>query len=213
VIPGDSPTSGGAAHTARLLRLGCVIPPLFIATTIACGIILGGYNHLSRMVSELGALGTPSRYLFSSGLVACAALSVVFVVGLCRACDALSLSRLPALALLSYSVSIAGAGLFPLPLRMHLVMGMPSVLLIASPATALLLWRRGARLPGITTLSAVALGLMALGFLAFLPGALAGLPGLKQRFFHLGWCVWFCGLSWSFARARGEARPHRPSRA
>ncbi|MHB8079786.1 MAG: DUF998 domain-containing protein [Candidatus Krumholzibacteriia bacterium] len=189
----------GNGTTRTYVRLGAAIPVVFFLTTFICGRLLGGYNHLTRMVSELGAIGTPTRWLFSAGLVVCAVLSGLFVVGLRRACRALGISAVPALIILAYTVSIAGAGLFPLPLRLHLILGMPSVLLILSPVSSLLLWRGTRGLPHIVVVSLVALGLMSLGFLAYAPGVLSGYPGLKQRFFHVGWSVWFLGLSWSFA--------------
>jgi hypothetical membrane protein len=190
----------GKGATLTYVRLGAGIPIVFFLTTVVCGFLLGDYNHLTRMVSELGAIGTRTRFLFSAGLLVCAALSVLFVVGLRRVCRAL------ALIILAYSVSIAGAGVFPLPLRLHLILGMPSVLLILSPVMSLLLWGKVRGLPHIVAMSLVALGLMSLGFLAFAPGVLSGYPGLKQRFFHVGWSVWFLGLSWSLARAYGHRR-------
>ena len=186
--------------TDLLLHLGRWIPLVFLTTTVICGFMLGNYNHLSRMVSDLGAIGTPSRFYFSAGLLACSVMSALFIVGLCRVCAALRISRLPALLLLAYTISIAGAGVFPLPLRMHLLMGMPSVLLILSPLLSLALWRGRSRLPGIEGASMACLVVMALGFLAFLRGVLPDLVGLKQRFFHLGWCMWFLYLSYRFAR-------------
>ena len=204
----DPVSDPGKGATLAFIRLGAGIPPVFFLTTVVCGLLLGDYNHLTRMVSELGAIGTRTRVLFSAGLLVCAILSLLFVVGLRRACRAIGISDIPTLIILAYSVSIAGAGLFPLPLRLHLVLGMPSVLLILSPVMSLLLWRKARGLPHIVAMSLVALGLMSLGFLAFAPGVLSGYPGLKQRFFHVGWSVWFLCLSWSFARAyghRGEA--------
>jgi len=41
---------------------------------------------------------------------------------------------------------------------------------------------------------------MTLGFLAFMPDVLSNYPGLKQRFFHIGWSLWFFYLSYSFVR-------------
>ncbi len=54
--------SGQKGSTFYFLLLGSGIPVVFFLTTMVCGWILGDYNHLTRMVSELGALGTPSRY-------------------------------------------------------------------------------------------------------------------------------------------------------
>ena len=190
-----------AAATLYSLRLGSLIPVVFFATTFICGFILGNYNHLHRLVSELGALGTKSQHVFSAGLVLCAALSVPFFIGLYRTCRAIGISAIPVIPLFSYSVSIAGAGIFPLPLRLHLIMGMPSMLMILSPMLRLLLWSRTRRLPHVKQMSLVALLVMALGFLAFIPEILGGYPGLKQRFFHIGWSIWFFYLSYGFTKS------------
>jgi hypothetical protein len=103
--------------------------------------MLGDYNHFSRMVSELGAIGTKSQLAFSAGLILCSVLSVLFILGLSRVCKEIGLSVIPAWILLSFPVSIAGAAIFPLPLRLHLIMGMPSILVIFSPMLGLILWR------------------------------------------------------------------------
>ena len=183
-----------------MLYTGSVIPIIFFATTLVCGFMLGGYDHFSRMVSELGAMGTRTQYVFSAGLILCSILSVLFVFGLFRACKAIGVSILPAIIILSYSVSIAGAAIFPLPLRLHLLMGMPSMLLIFSPLLALILWNGEKRPAHIRQMALLSFLVMALGFLAFMPGILSHYPGLKQRFFHGGWSIWFIYLSYSFGR-------------
>ena len=38
-----------------LLALGSVIPVIFWGTLTVCGYVMGNYNHLTRLVSELGA--------------------------------------------------------------------------------------------------------------------------------------------------------------
>lgn len=200
------PAAPGGGTTLTCIRLGAGIPVVFFLTTFACGLLLGDYNHLTRMVSELGAIGTRTRPLFSAGLLVCAILSVLFVIGLRRACREIGISAAPALVILAYSVSIAGAGIFPMPLRLHLILGSPSILLILSPLLGLLLWRTARGLPHIVAMSLVALGLMLLGFLNYAPGILPGCVGLKQRFFHVGWSVWFICLSRSFAAAHGRRK-------
>lgn len=181
--------------TRPLLCLGSLISIVFFGTTVIAGLMQGNYNHLSRMVSELGTIGTRSQYVFMAGLLVCSALSVLFVMGLYHACKATSLNTLPVILILSYSASIAGAALFPLPLRLHGILGAPSILLILSPVLSLILWRKRG-LPHLLSMSAVSLLLMSLGFLAFMPHILTEYIGLKQRFFHLGWSVWFAYLSY-----------------
>lgn len=186
--------------TRHVLASGSVIAVIFWGTLTVCGYVLGDYNHLTRLVSELGAMGTRTQYIFTAGLLACAILSVLFVIGLCQECKKLGISTIPALLILFFSLSIGGAAIFPLPLRMHLVMGMPSVVLFLSPLAALLLWR-GEKMPaGLRAWTIVGLVIMLLGFTAFMPDVLGALPGLKQRFFHIGWSLWFIGLSRVFLR-------------
>lgn len=184
----------------RMLSLGSVIPVIFWGTLVVCGYVMGDYNHLTRRVSELGAIGTRSQYIFMAGMLACAALSVVFVVGLHKACRERGISAFPTWIILAFSVSLAGAAIFPLPLRLHLWAGMPSIALFLSPLAALVLWRGEKTLPGLRVWAIISLALMLLGFLAFMPEVLGAWPGLKQRFFHLGWSLWFIGLGRAFPR-------------
>jgi hypothetical membrane protein len=186
--------------TRRLLALGSIIPVIFWGTLTVCGYVMGDYNHMTRLVSELGAMGTKTQYIFTAGLLACAVLSILFVVGLCQTCKKMEISMIPALIMLSFSFSIAGAAIFPLPLRMHLVMGRPSVLLFLSPLAALVLWRGEKSPAGLRLWAIVSLAVMLLGFLAFMPEVMGAWPGLKQRFFHVGWSLWFIGLSRVFLR-------------
>lgn len=183
-----------------LLALGSVIPVIFWGTLTVCGYVMGDYNHLVRLVSELGEMGTKTQNMFTAGLLACAILSVFFVIGLYKACKERGISAIPALLILLFSLSIGGAAIFPLPLRMHLIMGMPSVLLFLSPLAALVLWRGDKQPSGLRTWAIVSLAVMLLGFTAFMPEVLGSMPGLKQRFFHLAWSLWFIGLGRAFLR-------------
>ena len=206
--PGTELSSNSTrASTLRLLYCGAFTPLVFWTTTIICGFVLGHYNHLSRMVSELGTIGTPSQGIFTSGLVLCSLLSLLFVFGLRRACRHKELSTVPVWLILSYSLSIAGAGLFPLPLRLHGILGMPSIFLVLSPLTAFLLWPKTRAPSHLKSMACVAFAIMSLGFLIFFPSILSSLLGLKQRFFHLGWSVWFMYLSVSFAQAMKSKNP------
>ena len=208
-ISDASSTFSSRASTVRLLYCGAPIPFVFWATTVICGFVLGDYNHLSRMVSELGTIGTPSQLIFTGGLVSCSFLSVLFIFGLLRTCRIMGLSTVPVWLILSYSISIAGAGLFPLPLRLHGILGMPSILLVLSPLTALFLWPKAHAPSNLKVMAFVAFAIMSLGFLAFFPSILSSTIGLKQRFFHLGWGFWFVYLSLGFIKAiKGKQREH-----
>lgn len=184
--------------TKHLLYLGSIVPIIFWVTTIICGFILGDYNHITNLVSELGALGTSTQYLFTIGLVLSSILSVLFVIGLYKTSKEIGFSIIPILLILTFSFSIAGAAIFPMPLTLHEILGMPSILLIFSPLLALTLWTGKRKPSNIKQMSVLSLLIMSLGFLVFIPDFLSNYSGLKQRFFHLGWSVWFFYLSNSF---------------
>lgn len=191
-------------RTKYFLYLGFIAPIVFWFTTFICGSLLGDYNHLNRMVSELGEVGTNTQILFSVGLIICAVLSTVFIVALYKTCKIFKMNIFPVLIIFSYSLSIAGAGIFPFPLRLHLILGMPSILLILSPLLGLFLWKR--KLTKLNRMSILSLLLMSLGFLSYFPNLLSDYIGLKQRFFHIGWSVWFSYLSYSFIKLQEKEK-------
>lgn len=181
------------------VRLGFVIPFIFWTTTIICGYIFTDYNHLTNIVSALGEIGTKSQFIFTIGLVLCAILSVFFIIGLLKVCKNNGLNIFPILIILTFTFSIAGAGLFPLPLRLHGILGSPSILLFLSPFFSIILWKLE-KIPNIRIFATLSVLIMSLGFLAFFPNILSSYPGLKQRFFHLGWSIWFIYLSSEFSK-------------
>jgi hypothetical membrane protein len=180
-------------HSRYLLYTGFLTPVIFWTTTIICGFVMGNYSHTTMLVSELGAIGTSTRYPFTGGLVLSSICSVLFIVGLYKTAKQNGLSIVPILLLITFSFSICGAALFPMPLRLHGILGMPSVLLFLSPIFSLLLWNRE-KIPSIQYFSILALVIMLLGFSVYMPNVLNDSFGLKQRFFHFGWTIWFVYL-------------------
>lgn len=177
-----------------LVSAGYFVPLVFWSTLALCGSRYDNYNHLSNMVSELGAAGSKTRVLFAVGLLLSSALSVVFVVGLVQELRELQMSIIPVLFILTFSFSIAGAAIFPLPHRLHGLLGSPSIALSLSPGLASILWRQETSLIGIFPISMVSMLTMLLGLLVFFPHLLSKYVGLKQRFFHIGWSFWFVYL-------------------
>ena len=178
----------------HLIYSGFIIPILFWATTLLSGFIMDDYSHTSRLVSELGAIGTETQYIFTIGLVLSSIFSVLFIIGLYKICKKIGLNIIPILIISTFSFSIFGAALFPLPLRLHGILGIPSVLLFLSPLSSLILWEKE-KISNIKQISIIVLLLMSLGFLAFMPNVLSDYSGLKQRAFHIGWTFWFIYLS------------------
>ncbi|MEN8153395.1 MAG: DUF998 domain-containing protein [Acidobacteriota bacterium] len=191
-------------NNKRLVQSGFIIPIIFWGTTIISGLMTENYNHLRNLVSELGAMGTKTQYIFTTGLVLSSILSIFFVIGLYRSAKGTGLKTIPVLFILTFSFSIFGAAVFPLPLRLHGILGLPSMLLPLSPLLAMILWKTRT-IPGVKLTSGIILLIMALGFSVLVPDVMDNYFGLKQRFFHLGWTLWFLYLAGIFTGL--EKRP------
>ena len=181
----------------HLIYLGIISPITFWVTTIVCGFMIDNYNHLSNLVSELGALDSKPQYLFSTGLVLSSLLNIFFVIGLYRVCRDKNITPLPVLTLLFFSF-LAGPGIVPMPLRLHGIIGIPFPLMMFSPLLALILWRKNEYEIKIRIGATTGLVIMLLGFLIFFPDILTEYFGLKQRFLYLGWTVWSGCLAYRF---------------
>ncbi len=180
------------------ISLGFVIPIIFWLTTYICGFILVNYNHISRLVSDLGAIGTKTQYIFTIGLVLCSISSILFILTLYMTAKRFGINTFPIFTLLTFTFSIGGAGLFPLPLKLHGILGSPSALLFISPLSAFIVWRK--IIPTSKYPALVIFIIMSLGFLIYIPNFLDNYFGLKQRFFHFGWSLWLSYLSFLFNR-------------
>lgn len=151
--------------------------------------MLEDYNHLTWLVSELGALGTQTQYLFTTGLVLSSILNVFFVVAAYNLCKKIQLSVIPILFLLFYSF-LAGPALFPMPIRLHSIVGIPFVLIMLAPPMGLIFWRKKEQLLKIRAVAVISFLIMMLGFLIYFPDILGEYHGLKQRFLYAGWTLW-----------------------
>jgi molybdate/tungstate transport system permease protein len=184
---------------------GFLVPVVFWSTLLVCGWMRADYDHTVHMVSELGALGTQTQTPFTIGLSLTALLSVLFVIGLRRSARINKLNTLPIWLILTFSVSIFGAAIFPFPLRLHGLLGSPSFLFPLSPLLAIFLWNPQ-KIKGIRWASGLILIIMLLGFLTFIPSILENHFGLKQRFFHIGWSLWFVYLAIKFLNMNSYAQ-------
>jgi hypothetical membrane protein len=180
-----------------LLNSGFLIPIIFWTTILICGFLTPGYYHTTRMLSELGEIGTKTQHLFTIGLVLSSIFSIFFNIGLFRICKIIGLNIIPVLILWTFSFSILCAGLFSYPHWLHGLLGSPSIILFLSPMTALIFWKTN-MISNIKIISLLTLLIMSLGFLIFSPNILTDYFGIKQRFFHLGWTVWFLCLTFIF---------------
>lgn len=181
----------------NLIYLGIISPIVFWLTTLICGLMIDDYNHLSNLVSELGALNSKPQYLFTIGLVLCSILNVLFVIGLYRVSRSKNISVIPVIVLLFFSF-LAGPAIFPMPLRLHGLVGIPFPLMMLSPLLALILWRKYENIMKIRLGAAIGLIIMLLGFLIFIPDILTENFGLKQRFLYMGWTIWSAYLAYRY---------------
>ncbi|RLD59718.1 MAG: hypothetical protein DRI97_00330, partial [Bacteroidetes bacterium] len=55
------------------------------------------YSHLTNLVSELGAIGTNTQYIFTAGLILSSLLSLAFIVGLYKTAKEKKLNMIPVL--------------------------------------------------------------------------------------------------------------------
>ncbi|MGM0407442.1 MAG: DUF998 domain-containing protein [Bacteroidota bacterium] len=178
-----------------LLFLGIFSPIIFWITTIICGLMIEDHNHFACLVSELGALGTRTQYLFTAGLVLSSILNIFFVIGLFKYCKIQELSIIPVIFHFLYSF-LAGPALFPMPLRLHSIAGLPFPLIMLAPVLSIILWRKKEHLLKIRTVAIISFLIMMLGFLIYFPNILNEYFGLKQRFLYAGWTVWSVYLSY-----------------
>lgn len=184
-------------NTKTLLYLGVVSPLLFWFTTLVCGLILDNYSHLSNLVSELGAMGSKTQYIFTTGLVLSSILNVFYGIGLWRVGRTLKLKMIPILLVFCYSF-LAGPAIFAMPHKLHGTIGMGFILIMVSPVFGLIQWWKQESVVKIRLVAFLSFLIMMLGFLIFFPNVLSDYFGLKQRFLYLGWSVWSIFLSYRF---------------
>ncbi len=182
-----------------LLKTGYLSPILFWITILICGFLTPGYSHMENMVSELGEIGSQTQYIFASGLILTAILSIFFNISLYKTCRKSGLNVIPVLLLWTFSFSILGAAIFPLPLKLHGILGSPSIILFLSPLLAIFYWKIYS-VKNIKLYFFLSFAVMLLGFLVLFPNILQDYFGLKQRLFHLGWSVWFIYLTFLFIK-------------
>src|SRR5678815_4513536 len=70
-----------SATRRMLLACGIAVPLLYAVADLVAGVQWKGYSFRDQTISELGAIGAPSRTLFSVLLVVVYALMVAFGVG------------------------------------------------------------------------------------------------------------------------------------
>jgi hypothetical membrane protein len=106
-----------------LLASGAAFPVLYFATLVLAGIFYPGYDFRAQVPSELGMAKAPNPAIFNIGMlvtaIAAAAGAAGLFLGLRRLRTGILLSLLTSVSLGLFAVSMAMAGLFPLPNPLH----------------------------------------------------------------------------------------------
>ncbi len=179
----------------KLIRLGLIIPLLFWAVTIIAGTIHGNYQHHKNVISELGAIGTKSEIFTSSAFVVISILCYLFSIGFYIASKKLKLSVIPAMLSFSMPITFIWVAIFPLRNEFHNVTGALPLLLILGAFLSFVLWRKHEKLKKLRTWSLVGFGVMLLILLRFIDPLGHEFEGLVQRFFYLGWSIWYITIA------------------
>ena len=202
-----------------LLASGIVAPLLYAVSDVVAGMRWEGYSFRDQTISELGAIGAPSRPLFSLLLVVVYGLMVAFGVGVWKVAGESRRLRVAGGLLVVLGVMALTVGQFAaMRLRgteqgvtgtLHLVEGMVAMLLIFT-AMGIAATAFGTRF----RLYTIAMIVLVLGFGAWsgmdIPRVEHGLAtpwvGVKERIFWYGYQSWFIVLALVLLREPAERR-------
>lgn len=196
-----------------LLLCGIISPLFYAASDLLAGLSWADYAFRDQTISELGAIGAPSRPLFAILLVPTYLLLVAFGVGVRRAAAARRRLRIAGGLIVALGVLALAVGQF-VPMRprgteqglagaLHVAEGMVAMLIVFSAMgfAAAALGRRF-RIYTIATL----LLILAFGAWtgAWSSGIEAGLPtpwlGVVERVWWYAYQLWFAVLAWTLLR-------------
>ena len=186
------------------LWFGPVALFLFVAGTLAIGVITPNYSHVRQTVSELGEVGAPGQVAFSVLLCVIAASLVICATATARSLRSLGRSTLPAYFMGAMAISCAGVGIFAYPHPLHNVFGLSETIGLQAPLLAAITSRKDPRLKQVAAFSAVMYFAVMLSFAVNLIPVVrpAGLwpyiqPifGIVQRSLFASWFIWCAGYA------------------
>lgn len=199
-----------------LLVCGILSPLLYALSDVLAGMYWEGYSFRDQTISELGAIGAPSRPLFSILLLVVYGLMTAFGAGIWKTAEGNRRLRIVGGLLFGLGIMALTVGqLAPMRLRgteqglvgaMHIIEGMAAMVMIFT-AMGIAATVFGARF----RLYTIATIVLALGFGAWtgLDGPLIeqGLAtpwiGVKERIFWYGYQSWFIVLALTLLRRAG----------
>lgn len=205
-----------------LLFCGILSPLLYAAADMVAGMSWAGYSFRDQTISELGAIGAPSRALFTTLLIPVYVLLVAFGAGVWRVAAGERRLRVAAALLIAFGIIALTVGQFaPMRLRgmvqgsagaLHLAEGLVEMLiLVAAMGFAAALGGHFRRYTFLTIIVMLAFGLWSGLAISRVE---AGLPtpwiGVKERIFWYAYQLWFIVLAASLLAGR-DRRADRAS--
>jgi hypothetical membrane protein len=196
----------------NLLRIpaicGLLAPVWFLVALLAFTAARSDYSHLTKAVSELGAVGAPHALAWNIlGFCAVGVLIVISSLGIWRQANA----RLAALFIAVSGIAFAAAGVFPADMsnfeadttRLHILASLVSLaaFAIAVPFITWSLWRSGRR--GFAV-AAIAFGLAVVLSLLLREANIP--PGLAQRINFLAYLSWIAMIASSLITSRAATQ-------
>jgi hypothetical protein len=208
-----------------LLICGILSPVLYAVSDVLAGLQWAGYSFRDQTISELAAIGAPSRPLFAVLLLIVYGLMLAFGVGIWKASPGNPRLRLVSVLIICVGVMALTVGQFA-PMRprgteqgfmgaMHLIEGLVAMVMIFA-AMGIAANAFGAHLRVYTIATIV----LALGFGVWAgleaPRIEQGLPtpwvGVKERIFWYGYQSWYIVLALRLLCKRVEAEAVRKIR-
>lgn len=194
---------------------GAIAGISFFALVYALGLGIDGYSHVARTVSDIGRQGSPVEMPWRLGNLAVAGMLLVFAASITAHARARSWSRLPALFIVLFAMSLAGMGMFATPHPLHNVFGLSALVGYLSPLVLAVAWRGKPVSHALTQVSAAAWLLVTAAIVLNLSPLFAPTLypleyyGLAQRALFLvfyGWCT-YLSLALYF-ESRHSPAPH-----
>lgn len=193
-----------------LLLLGIAVPVLYFGTVLVAASTWPAYSHVTRYVSELGGPEAPKPWLFNAGIMSMGVICILAAAGFGSALRRLggrgALSRIAAVCVALFGVSMVMGGAFPMPNSLHGAFGL-GFALVPAPVFMALALRSNSRLGGLRALlwASAALMLVALGIMMGVGHLVTRANvGIWQRINALAMFPWLGVSAWWLRRELGR---------
>jgi hypothetical protein len=185
-------------NLGKRLLFGPVSAVAFLFGTIGVALFLPGYSHVRQDVSEIGALGTPTRLPFTILVFCVAVCLLIFASALREVAVRNSLPRLSAYLIGFVVLSEFGIAIFATPHPLHEPFGLLSLIGYQAPGVLAFTWRRDPKMRKVANVSWIFfIGLWTATALILVPGfwpamarLLEPIGGLVQRTLFVAWFGW-----------------------